>query len=168
MVSPIRLRIGGFIFANRSPAQIFSLLTYVQFHDPRTAPRLQPAKNDSKFNVAYHVYKSVTDYKKTAPGPPDFYICVVNARTSCVPTETELDNLLSQTPYHPPDGASNVYKKLKDGYSSVIVAVVDQGIISFNRISEAAFGVEKLWARPARPTGAAGQSKRNFKPKGRR
>jgi tRNA-splicing endonuclease subunit Sen54 len=49
-----------------------------------------------------------------------------------------------------------VYQKVKTGYRDVILAVVDQGVISFLNISDAGFGEAKLWER--RPAG-----KREFK-----
>jgi tRNA-splicing endonuclease subunit Sen54 len=98
--------------------------------------------------VTYHVYRPTTHYRKTDPGPPDFYVSVINARTQALPTAAELEALLRQTPYVPPDaGASSMYPSLRDGYRKVVLAVVDQGIVSFLRVADAAFGCHPLWKR---------------------
>jgi len=96
-------------------------------------------------NVSFHVYKPDNAYKKTQPGPPDFYISVVDARHSNIPSEPDLDALLRQTPYHAPAGKQTIYRKLKNGYRNVILAVVDNGVISFLNVSDAGFGCERLW-----------------------
>jgi len=94
-------------------------------------------------NVTFHVYKPDNSYKKTQPGPPHFYISVVDARRSNIPSEPDLDALLRQTPYHIPAEKQSIYRKLKDGYRNVILAVVDQGVISFLNVSDAGFGCER-------------------------
>jgi len=68
----------------------------------------------------------------------------VDARRSNIPSEPDLDTLLRQTPYHSPAEKQSIYRKLKDGHRNVILAVVDQGVISFLNISDAGFGCEKL------------------------
>lgn len=95
--------------------------------------------------MTFHVYKPDSSYKKTQPGPPDFYVSVVDARCSNIPSELELDGLLRQTPYHSPAQKPSMYQKLKDGYRNVILAVVDQGVISFLNVSDSGFGCERLW-----------------------
>lgn len=99
--------------------------------------------------VAYHVYKPSSAFRKSAPPAPDFRIAVVNARTQpTVPTLAELAALLESTPFDPPAGdkmARSVYMRLRHGYRSVILAVVDQGVVSYLRVADAAFGREKLY-----------------------
>lgn len=46
-----------------------------------------------------------------------------------------------------------MYQKLKHGYRDVILAVVDQGVTSYLRIADAAFGREKLYERKGRAPG---------------
>jgi tRNA-splicing endonuclease subunit Sen54 len=98
-------------------------------------------------NVTFNVYKPEAGYKKTDPGLPEFYVSVIDARSSDVPSEPYLDGLLSQTPFHAPGQNQSVHRRLKDGYRNVILAVVDQGIISFLNVSDAGFGLEKIWKR---------------------
>ncbi|KAF2401079.1 hypothetical protein EJ06DRAFT_548264 [Trichodelitschia bisporula] len=98
-------------------------------HDPTTNTSIGPAPTDPTApRVTYHVYKPLPGFKKTSPGPPDFYVSVINARESCFPSERQLDGLLAQTPYHPPTGVTNLYLRLKKGYRDVVLAVVDQGV----------------------------------------
>ncbi|KAE9965026.1 hypothetical protein BLS_007907, partial [Venturia inaequalis] len=116
----------------RSYDDIFRMLTLIPTINPKSDTNISPRVEDpNALNVTYHVYKARPGYKKTAPGPPDFYFSVINARQTSVPTEPQIDALLKQTPYHPPDPNHSLYKKLKEGYRDVILAVVDQGVTSF-------------------------------------
>ena len=38
-----------------------------------------------------------------------------------------------------------LYPKLKHGYRNVILAVVDQGVVSYIQLSDAGFGKEKIY-----------------------
>lgn len=143
----------------RSYDDIYRQLSLISFHDPRTqsaitAPTTQPSPG---LTITWHVYKSDHKFKKTAPGPPDFYISVLSARETSFATDLELDALLQQTPYHAPVATDPLGKKLKQGYRNVILAVVDQGVSSFIDISDAGFGCEKLWGREPRSGGRGGK-----------
>jgi len=148
----------------RSYDEIYRQIVLIPFHDPRSQathepPATQPA---SDLTVTWHVYKTDPKFKKTAPGPPDFYIAVLSARDTSLPTDLELDGLLRQTPYHAPKADASLTKKLKDGYRDVILAVVDQGVTSFIDISDAGFGRERLWGRPERRGGGGGGKRGGF------
>lgn len=118
----------------------------------------------------FHIYKPSTTFRKTAPPPPDFRIAVVDARAqTTMPTMAQLGSLLDNSPLDPPQGekmSRALYMRLRQGYRSVILAVVDQGVVSYLRIADAAFGKEKLYAFEA-PKGnkKGGLSRSN--PKGR-
>jgi tRNA-splicing endonuclease subunit Sen54 len=132
----------------RSYDEIYRQLLLIPFHDPRTQADVQPPWTQPQgLTVTWHVYKTDPKFKKTAPGPPDFYVSVVSARDTLVPTERELDHLLRQTPYHAPEPKDGLNKKLKTAYRDVVLAVVDQGVISFIDVSDSGFGNEKLWGR---------------------
>jgi tRNA-splicing endonuclease subunit Sen54 len=165
------LRIGNHIdritIADPYLDQMFSILMCIPFHDPHETPKTLPPR-EGELNVTYHIYKNVTDFKKSAPGPPDFYISVVNKRNTFLPNEPALETLLQQTPYHPPGSGQTLSRKLKGGYRNVILAVVDQGAISFINVSDAGFGCEKLWGRPKRGAASKGSGKRNGKFSGRK
>lgn len=80
------------------------------------------------------------------PSPPDFRIAVVNAREDSFPNLEKMDELLQSVPYEPPPpGMRSLYPRLKHGWRNVILAVVDQGIVSYIRVGDAAFGREKLY-----------------------
>ena len=97
--------------------------------------------------MTYHVYKARSSFRKTAPGPPDFYVSVINAQEAMLPTEQEIDTLLRQTPFHPKMQDENMYRKLKEGTRNVILAIVDRGVTSFINVSDAGFGNLNLWER---------------------
>ena len=139
----------------RSYNDIYRQLALIPFHDPRTQSKIEPpaVQPTGELTITWHVYKSDQAFKKTAPGPPDFYISVLSARDSVLPTDAELEALLRQTPYHAPKPEDPLSKKLRTGYRNVILAVVDQGVTSFIDLSDAGFGVEKLWARPEKRGG---------------
>lgn len=148
----------------RTYDDIFNRLSLITSHDPRDqGSRPTKTRSDSTLKVTYHVYRTIGTYKKTDPGPPDFYVCVMDARHSTVPTEPELHDLLAQTPYHPHKEGTNMYKKLKEGYRNVLLAVVDQGITSFLNLADAAFGNEMLRDRPKQQN--KGPFKGSYRPK---
>jgi tRNA-splicing endonuclease subunit Sen54 len=101
--------------------------------------------------VSYHVWKPsrIPNFAKSNPGIPDFRVAIASSRYTTVPTLTELASLLSSTPWDPPKkewtGPEKAYARLKHGFRNVILAVVDQGVISYLRIGEGAFGEEKLY-----------------------
>lgn len=66
-----------------------------------------------------------------------------------MPTLFQLGTLLESTPLDPPRGEKMdrmLYMRLRHGYRNVILAVVDQGVVSFLRVADAAFGKEKIYA----------------------
>jgi tRNA-splicing endonuclease subunit Sen54 len=135
----------------RSYDDIYRQLLLIPFHDPKTQADIEPpAAQPPGLSITWHVYKTDPKFKKSAPGPPDFYVFVLSARDTLVPTDLELDVLLQQTPYHVPNPQDDLNKKLKLGYRDVVLAIVDQGVISFIDISDAGFGCEKLWGREPR------------------
>lgn len=121
------------------------------------------------FRVVFHVYKPSTPIKKSAWPAPEFRIAVVNTRKqTSIPTLAQIGALLESTPLDPPRGEKMdrlMYMRLRHGYRNVVLAVVDQGVTSFLRISDAAFGKEKLYEAKGVPTGPKRHG--NFRPKKR-
>ncbi|KAE8152911.1 putative tRNA splicing endonuclease subunit [Aspergillus avenaceus] len=157
---------------HRSYNDIYHKLSIIPWHDP-TAPQDQPPQTEPPFRVVLHVYKPSTPFRKSAPPTPDFRIAVVNARTqTTMPTMAQLGTLLDSTPLDPPKGEKmqrQLYMRLRNGYRNVVLAVVDQGVVSYLRIADAAFGKEKIYERGA-PTGnkkGGGPRPKFTKPKGR-
>ena len=99
--------------------------------------------------MTYFVHKPTPHYRKSAPGPPDFRIAVVDAREVDVLTLRDFDALLRDCPLAPPPESMNaqMFQRLKHGWRNVVLAVVDAGIVSYLRVGDAAFGKEKLWER---------------------
>jgi tRNA-splicing endonuclease subunit Sen54 len=64
-----------------------------------------------------------------------------------VPTLPQLHALLAATPPDPPPKEASLYHKLKHGYRNVVLAIVDQGVTSYIRVADAAFGQEKVYER---------------------
>ncbi|KAJ5584889.1 uncharacterized protein N7459_004689 [Penicillium hispanicum] len=142
---------------HRNYVDVYRRLATIPWYDPvRVAQRdsLDPA---APFRTVLHVYKPTTAVKKTAPPTPEFRIAVVNTREqTTMPTLTQLGALLESTPLDPPRGDKmerQLYTRLRHGYRNVILAVVDQGVISYLRVSDAAFGKEKLYEPKNAPTG---------------
>lgn len=141
----------------RSYAEIYRRLAIVNYYDPTTHyPPSEPEdpSTDSSFRIAYHVWKpGSTTFKKRSPGTPDFRVAVVNARETAVPTLDQLGSLTDTVLYDPPAESAQLNQKLKHGYKNVILAVVDQGVVSYLRIADAAFGKQKLYERTGRGPG---------------
>ena len=143
---------------------MYRLLDIILCHDPTlptqrelsTKPSLEPEPTDAArkymqqhkaLRPSFYVWKPRPDFKKSTPGPADFRIAVTNAREADVPTVQQLSDLLESVPYDPPPGTMDkqIYQKLKHGWRDVILAVVDQGVVSYIRIADAGFGTEKLY-----------------------
>ncbi|KAK5294405.1 tRNA-splicing endonuclease subunit sen54 [Cryomyces antarcticus] len=138
----------------RSYADIYRLLALIPAHDPALPP--SHTLTEPPFRVTYNVYKPNAAYKKSAPGPPDFRIAVINARETPVPSLDQLTALLNSTPYDPPRPGAQLYQKVRQGYRNVVLAVVDQGVVSYLRIADAGMASERLYER----TGGAFRGKR--------
>ncbi|EXJ94228.1 hypothetical protein A1O1_02621 [Capronia coronata CBS 617.96] len=114
------------------------------------------------FRVHFHVWKpsGAHAYRKTAPPPPDYRIAVVDARTTSLPTLTQIGDLLDSQPEDAlsRDKAGRLETRIKHGRRNVLLAVVDMGVISYLRLSDACFGVEKLFEEKAK-AGSKGRGK---------
>ncbi|KAK7511649.1 tRNA splicing endonuclease-like protein subunit, partial [Phyllosticta citriasiana] len=130
----------------RNIGDVYRLLDVIPFHDPRAAAEFSPKESsDDPFHIAYLVYKPSPGWKKSSPGLPDFRVSVINARETTVPALHQLNDLLACTPYQPLPNQGHVYQRVKHGYRNVIIAVVDQGIVSYIRVADAGFGHQKLY-----------------------
>lgn len=137
----------------RSYASIYKHLAIIPRHKPTAIPNDPSPAPEAPYRVVYHLWKParIPTFAKSNPGTPDFRIAVVNARTTSLPTLTQVSSLLESTPFDPPTGQllgrgnRNLYGRVRHGYRSVIVAVVDEGLISYMRFGEGAFGEEMLF-----------------------
>lgn len=144
-------------FLTHCPVDLYKKLAIIPWYDPATTAERDPLDTDTPFRVVFHVYKPTTPYKKTAPPKPDFRIAVINTReTTSIPTLAQLGALLESTPLDPPHGDKMdrlLYMRLRHGYRNVVLAVVDQGVVSYLRVADAVFGKEKLYNAANAPSG---------------
>lgn len=158
----------------RSYTDIYRALALIPFHNPTSKPQYTPttpaitsspdtpsiqpqppnpsmASTTPPFRVTYHVYKPSTPYRKTSPPAPDFHLAVIDARAHpAIPNLTELGTLLEEMPLHDPSKDEKLKKgrpemRLKAGTRSVVLAVVDNGVVSFLRLAEMGSGREKIY-----------------------
>ena len=131
------------------------------------------AQKESAYTTTFHVYKSnpARPFRKSDPGLPSFCICVINARTTRLPTLNELESLqneqsvdeLSSTTIDNKNkrNIGQVYGALKRGHRHVILAIVDEGITSYMRVADAVFAHEgRLFERPGFGTIGSPSAKR--------
>ncbi|KAJ5184154.1 hypothetical protein N7492_001770 [Penicillium capsulatum] len=134
---------------HRNYNDIYRKLAIIPWYDPVLAADRDSLDTDARFRVIFHVYKPSTVLKKTALPPPDFRIAVINAREqTSIPTLAQISALLESTPLDPPRGEKMdrlVYMRLRHGYRNVVLAVVDQGVVSYLRVADSAFGKERLF-----------------------
>lgn len=134
----------------RSYKSIYKQLELIPPHKPTELPS-STWPVEEPFRIHFHVWKSGTPFPKARPPPPEYYVSVVDAQESSVPTLEQVAALLDSAPWSPPKaewtGPGRMYPRLKHGYRNVIVAVVDHGIINYLRVAEAAFGEESLVPR---------------------
>ncbi|THX69364.1 hypothetical protein D6D05_09038 [Aureobasidium pullulans] len=132
----------------RNYAEIYRRLAIIPSYDPTSRTKDSANATDPAFRITYHLWKpGSTTYKKSDPGTPDFRIAVINARETSVPTLAQLSALIDTQSYEPPRKDVQLYQKLRSGYKSVILAVVDQGVTSYLRLADAGFCREKLFDR---------------------
>lgn len=147
---------------------IYKQLAVIPRHKPTSRSAITTSPDDP-FRVHYHVWRAEGSFRKGAPPAPDFRICVVDTRDTSFPTAEQISQLLESTPYAPPPPAlpnsgphnpGQLHRRLKHGYRNVLLAVVDHGIISFNRVCDAGFGEERLFeafdGRLSAPAGRRG------------
>lgn len=144
----------------RNYTDIFRALALIPYYDttekdlesasmehPRQNPRMNPPP---PFRIHFHVWKpsAAASYRKSAPPPPDYRICVVDARVvTSIPTLSQINALLDSQPEDSlsKDKAAKLETRIKHGRRNVLLAVVDMGVVSYLRLSDACFGGEKLY-----------------------
>ncbi|KAL9602489.1 MAG: hypothetical protein Q9219_001782 [cf. Caloplaca sp. 3 TL-2023] len=156
---PLGPLVGKGLFRNYR--DIYRLLQIIPYHDPTSQPTTTTTTSSSPnpllLRPHFHVYKPTPNFRKSAPGPPDFHITVLSARDSHFPTLAQLDGLLASVPFAPPpENEGRSYQRLKHGWRNVVLAVVDQGVVSYIRVADAGFGGVKMYERST----SSGQGKR--------
>ena len=147
----------------RNYNDIFRALSLIPHHDASTAPS-QEQNTKAPFRIVFNVWKPNTPYKKSSPPPPDFCVAVVDARESTVPTVEQIGALLDTMPFDELPKDKRFEQRIKHGRKNVILAVVDCGVVSYLRFSEASIGSEKLYeqktGRHIKKRGGRGKGKR--------
>lgn len=142
---------------HRHYKDVYRKLAIIPWYDPVTAAQSQLSDTTAPFRVVFHVWKPTTTYKKTAPPTPDFRLAVLSTRDqTTMPSMSQLGALLESTPLDPPKGEKMermMYMRLRYGYRNVVLAVVDQGVVSYLRVADSAFGKEKLYENQGGPRG---------------
>ncbi|KAJ5329626.1 hypothetical protein N7452_010016 [Penicillium brevicompactum] len=142
---------------HRHYMDVYRKLALIPWYDPVTASPSHTSDTITPFRIVFHVWKPSTPYKKSAPPAPDFRLAVLSTRDqTTMPTMSQLGALLESTPLDPPSGEKMermMYMRLRHGYRHVILAVVDQGVVSYLRVADSAFGKEKLYENQGGPRG---------------
>ncbi|KAK7031218.1 tRNA-splicing endonuclease subunit sen54 [Paramarasmius palmivorus] len=153
--APVRL--GRWIFGKITYGDIFRRLRFIPaghsipLYTPPEKTHILP---DSPYKFFFNFYKPPTPFKKSTPGPPDYQVAVVNARTTPMPSLHELTALYDISPELPipppkyrkplPPGAPprgpNPFSALRAGKKTVVVAVVDAGNVGFFRFAQGEWG----------------------------
>ena len=131
----------------RNYNDVFRALTLVPYHTTSPSPSTSSARTPKPpFTISYLLYKPTPHYRKSTPPSPDYRVCVMDARTSNVPTMTQIGDLLDSIPEDILKGEGRrIEAKMKHGRRNVLVGVVDMGVISYLRFAEAEIGRYKLF-----------------------
>ncbi|KAK5083462.1 tRNA-splicing endonuclease subunit sen54 [Lithohypha guttulata] len=117
----------------------------ISFSDSNT---LSQPPSDTRLLPTYHVSKpsALAGYKKSSPPSPHYTIVVLDARTSTIPTSAQIGDLLASMSDETLEnaGRKRLETRIKHGKRSVLLAIVDSGLVSYMRFSGGGFGVENL------------------------
>lgn len=141
---------------------LYRKLAMIPTHNA-AVPKPERKPTEAPFQFTYYIYKPSTPYRISAPQAPDFRLAVVDARSHpSIPTLRQLSALIESSPYEPPRGEKmerNLYNRLRQGYRSAIMAIVDQGVVSYLRFADAGFSSERIFESLGPPSGGKGGSK---------
>lgn len=154
----------------RSYADIYRLLSLIPSHDRSAPPSFTlPPNTHNPFRIHFDVWKTSGSqrFRKSNRPPPDFRICVVDARSTSIPTAAELNDLLATVPDDAPRENATIMNRLKHGNRNVLLAVVDNGIPSYIRVADVDFGREKVYERGPVRGGKGGRGGRGGRGRGR-
>ncbi|TBU29977.1 tRNA-splicing endonuclease subunit sen54 N-term-domain-containing protein [Dichomitus squalens] len=97
------ITIGRWLHHNMDNTSLFKSLRFLSSgYDVPLHIQQTPSAPASSYRLFYNLYKPSNPFKKTAPPPPDFQVVVVNARTTPMPTISELTDLFGELPELPP------------------------------------------------------------------
>lgn len=153
----------------RSYADIFRAMSLIPSHRATPPTFTLPPNPNNPFRIHFDVWKTSGSqrFRKSNPPPPDFRVCVINARETNVPTAAQLNDLLATVPDDAPKENASIMNKLKHGERNILLAVVDNGIPSYIRVADVDFSREKIYDRPATRGGKGGRGGRGGRGRGR-
>lgn len=155
----------------RSHADIYRLIHLIPAHTKATPPQfILPPDSSNPYRIHFNVWKTSGSgkFRKANRPPPDFRICVINARETAIPTAAQLNDLLATVPDDPPPTTStNIFQKLKHGQRNIILAIVDNGIPSYLSLTDVPFSEEKVYDRGVRGGRGKGGGRGRGGPRGR-
>lgn len=138
----------------RSYSSIYRQIAVIPRHKPTPIPSAPTPPPFDPYRVVFLLWKPsrLPTFAKSNPGLPDFRVAITDARSTYIPTLSQCTSLLESTPWAPPEdkeleGHGKIYQRLKHGWRNVVLAVIDEGVISYLRLGEAAFGEEQLYGR---------------------
>ncbi|KAJ4484407.1 tRNA-splicing endonuclease subunit sen54 N-term-domain-containing protein [Lentinula edodes] len=97
------LRIRRWLKMDKNYSFIFQSLRFIP--SGHKVPQYSPAETESLsslYEPFFNLYKPPTPFKKSAPPPPDYQMVVVNARTTPMPSLSELTAIYDNAPELPP------------------------------------------------------------------
>jgi tRNA-splicing endonuclease subunit Sen54 len=145
----------------RSYNSIYRQIAIIPRHKPSPTPASVSPNPELPYRVVFNLWKPsrIPTFAKSSPGAPDFRMAITDARLSTVPTLAQMGAMFGSARWEPPTsspelaGPQKTYQRLQHGWRNVVLAVVDQGVISYLQLSEGAFGEERLYERFDRGNG---------------
>lgn len=136
----------------RSYNSIYRQIAVIPRHKPSRNPSAPAPVPNDPYRVVFLLWKPsrLPTFAKSSPGLPDYRVAITDARSTHVPSLAQITSLLESTPWTPPqgkefEGQGKISQRLKHGWRNVLLAVIDQGVISYLRLGEVAFGEEELY-----------------------
>ena len=143
----------------RSYNSIYRQIAIIPTHEPSPTSNSVSPNPKSPYRIVFDLWRptKIPTFAKSSPGPADLRMAITNARFSTIPTLAQMTSLFESARWQPPSagltGQQKTYQRLQHGWRNVVLAVVDQGVISYLQLSEAAFGEERLYERFDRGSG---------------
>lgn len=137
----------------RSYNSIYRQIAIIPRHKPSATPDGVSPNPELPYRIVFDLWRptKIPTFAKSSPGSPDFRMAITDARFSTIPTLAQMTSLFESARWEPPSaaltGPQKTYQRLQHGWRNVVLAVVDQGVVSYLQLSEAAFGEEKLYER---------------------
>ncbi|KAI1003244.1 hypothetical protein K3495_g4961 [Podosphaera aphanis] len=138
----------------RSYTTIYRKIAVVPRHKPLEHLSGSASPPDDPYRVVFFLWKgdNLHNFTKKNPGLPDFRVAIVDAQSAPIPSLKQIIPLIESAPFDPPSsdslkGPGKTYQRIKHGWRNITLAVIDQGVISYLKLAEGAFGEELMYER---------------------